>query len=106
MLEPKVFAFRAVLNLCVSYTSTHEITSAIQAVVKGVEEGRLSPKCGLVKRLAVFFPPAYLQVETTRSEIDSYVLEKCLYTSECHEVDLLIRTSGEIRLSDFMLWQV
>ena len=33
------------------------------------------------------------------------VFERCLYTLECPPVGLLIRTSGETRLSDFMGWQ-
>ena len=40
------------------------------------------------------------------SDISEDLFEKCLYTSHCREVDLLIRTSGEIRLSDFLMWEV
>ena len=42
------------------------------------------------------------------SEITGNILESCLYTNGSpfsSKVDLLIRTSGEVRLSDFMLWQ-
>lgn len=39
------------------------------------------------------------------SDISTSVLEQSLYTRSCPPMDLLIRTSGEIRLSDFMLWQ-
>lgn len=39
------------------------------------------------------------------SDIDSYLIEHCLYTEESDPPDLLIRTSGEVRLSDFLLWQ-
>ena len=40
------------------------------------------------------------------SDIDETLIEKCLYTSHSFDVDLLVRTSGEVRLSDFLLWQV
>jgi len=53
-----------------------------QALVKGVQEGRLQP-----------------------SDVTEDLVSNCLYTAPCSQVDLLIRTSGETRLSDFMLWQ-
>ncbi len=40
------------------------------------------------------------------SDIDENLIDKCLYTGNSYEVDLLVRTSGEVRLSDFLLWQV
>ena len=40
------------------------------------------------------------------SDISEELLGRCLYTSQSEEPDLLIRTSGEVRLSDFLLWQV
>ena len=42
----------------------------------------------------------------TPDEIDEEKLEQELYTANQPDVDLLIRTSGEQRLSNFMLWQV
>lgn len=33
------------------------------------------------------------------------MIEDCLYTNKSYPVDLLVRTSGEVRLSDFLLWQ-
>ncbi|XP_010134487.1 PREDICTED: dehydrodolichyl diphosphate synthase isoform X2 [Buceros rhinoceros silvestris] len=47
-------------------------------------------------------------VQATRSynnDVSESLLEKCLYTSNSPDPDLLIRTSGEVRLSDFLLWQ-
>ena len=41
----------------------------------------------------------------SKRDINETLIEKCLYTGNSHEVDLLVRTSGEVRLSDFLLWQ-
>jgi undecaprenyl diphosphate synthase len=38
-------------------------------------------------------------------EIDESDIERNLYTSDLPELDLLIRTSGELRLSNYLLWQ-
>ncbi|KAG0265811.1 cis-prenyltransferase [Actinomortierella ambigua] len=73
---------RAILNMCFPYTSREELTMATKALVEGVEANELDP-----------------------SDITSSVLEQSLYTRSCPPMDLLIRTSGENRLSDFMLWQ-
>lgn len=40
------------------------------------------------------------------SDVSEALLSQCLYTSSSPNPDLLIRTSGEVRLSDFLLWQV
>ena len=39
-------------------------------------------------------------------DITAEMIERCLGTGDDEELDLLVRTSGEIRLSDFLLWQV
>ncbi|XP_006883547.1 PREDICTED: dehydrodolichyl diphosphate synthase isoform X3 [Elephantulus edwardii] len=47
-------------------------------------------------------------VQTTKnynSDISESLLDKCLYTNHSPHPDILIRTSGEVRLSDFLLWQ-
>ena len=67
--------FRSVLNICFPYTSRQEMAHAASEALANTTGG--SP-----------------------SAIDDH-----LYTADCPPVDLLIRTSGEIRLSDFMLWQ-
>ena len=40
------------------------------------------------------------------SDISEALLEQCFYSSETSDPELLVRTSGEVRLSDFLLWQV
>ena len=42
----------------------------------------------------------------TINEIDENIFEKNLYTKDIPPVDLLIRTSGEMRISNFLLWQI
>ncbi|XP_076719289.1 dehydrodolichyl diphosphate synthase complex subunit DHDDS isoform X3 [Callospermophilus lateralis] len=70
------------LNVCFAYTSRHEITNAVREMAWGVEQGLLDP-----------------------SDISESLLDKCLYTNHSPHPDILIRTSGEVRLSDFLLWQ-
>lgn len=73
---------RAVLNVCFAYTSRDEICAAMREVAEGVQ-------LGLIRD----------------SDVSEDLMEKCLYTSQSPHPDLLIRTSGEVRLSDFLLWQ-
>jgi len=73
---------RAILNVCFCYTSREEISTAIREIAHGVKEGKLRA-----------------------SDCSEELIEKCLYTNKSPHPDLLIRTSGEVRLSDFMLWQ-
>ena len=40
------------------------------------------------------------------SDINEMMIEQCLYSNKARDVDLVIRTSGEVRLSDFLMWQV
>ena len=40
------------------------------------------------------------------SDVSEQLIEQCLYTSRSPPPDMLIRTSGEVRFSDFLLWQV
>jgi len=72
----------AVLNVCCPYTSREEITSSLRAIVTEVENGELDVE-----------------------DIDEGTIEERLYTKGCPRPDLLIRTSGVRRLSDFLLWQ-
>ncbi len=69
--------------LAISYGSREEIVAAARALAAAVQEGRLAPR-----------------------EIDENVFTKYLWTAGVPEPDLLIRTSGEFRLSNFLLWQM
>ncbi|RLV93557.1 Dehydrodolichyl diphosphate synthase complex subunit RER2 [Spathaspora sp. JA1] len=71
---------RAVLNVCFPYTSRDEITHSIQETVQQSTE----------------FPEMTINQET---------LDNNLYTKDSPKLDLLVRTSGTSRLSDFLLWQ-
>ena len=71
------------LILALSYGSQKEILNAVKEISSKVKSGEL-----------------------TEEEITEEVFEKHLYTKEFPPVDLLIRTSGEVRISNFLLWQI
>ena len=71
------------LNLCISYSSRAEITRAARQLAEEVAAGRLDP-----------------------ADIDEEALARRLYTAPWPDPDLLIRTSGEMRISNFLLWQL
>ncbi|MEW5928401.1 MAG: isoprenyl transferase [Gemmatimonadota bacterium] len=71
------------LNLAVSYGSRGEIVRAAQRLAERVRAGTLAPE-----------------------EIDESAFAAELYTARDPDPDLLIRTSGEHRISNFMLWQL
>jgi undecaprenyl diphosphate synthase len=71
------------LVLALSYGSREEITHAVRSIASGVAAGRISPE-----------------------EIDGQLVSQHLYTRDIPDPDLLIRTSGEMRLSNFLLWQI
>jgi undecaprenyl diphosphate synthase len=71
------------LNLAISYGGRAEIVQAAQRLAERVRRGTLLP-----------------------AEIDESLFSEYLYTAECADPDLLIRTSGEFRISNFMLWQL
>ena len=71
-----------VLNLALSYGSRAEMVGAVQGIARRVAAGELNP-----------------------DEIDENLIGAGLQTADLPEVDLIIRTSGEARLSNFLLWQ-
>lgn len=71
-----------VLNICFDYGSQTEITEAVKLIAEDVKKGSLEPK-----------------------DITKEMIEENLYTKDLPKLDLLIRPSGEVRLSNFLLWQ-
>jgi len=71
------------LNLMISYSGRSEILRAVARLIERVQAGTLSS-----------------------SSIDESTFESELYTAGLPDPDLLIRTSGEQRISNFMLWQL
>jgi len=71
------------LVLALSYGSRSEIVDAARAIAAKAKTGELDP-----------------------AEVDEAMLSEHLHTSHLPDPDLLIRTSGEMRLSNFLLWQM
>lgn len=88
-------------NVCFAYTSTHEITSAIRTAI----HERLHPAVPSTSPEDSGKVQLMSRVEEEEGEISEEDLERCLLTYGSADLDMIIRTSGEIRLSDFMLWQ-
>ena len=72
-----------VLSLALSYGGRQEISSAIQKIAEEVESGNLHA-----------------------GDVTEELISDFLYTSGMPDPDLLIRTSGEYRISNFLLWQI
>lgn len=71
------------LILALNYGSRNEITNAVKAITEQIKEGQLNPE-----------------------DVNEALIENHLYTSDLPDPDLLIRTSGEKRLSNYLLWQL
>lgn len=74
---------RGTLTLALSYGARAEITTAVRAIAEEVRNGRLDS-----------------------DEISEQTVSAHLYTADLPDPDLLIRTAGEYRLSNFLLWQL
>src|SRR5690606_31486013 len=71
------------LILALSYGGRTEIVEAARSIATGVQQGIIDP-----------------------AEINEKLISQHLYTGNMPDPDLLIRTSGEMRLSNFLLWQI
>ena len=74
---------RMTLNLALSYSGRWEMIKAIKDVVKKVSEGEINP-----------------------NDISEETISDSLDTKNIPDPDLVIRTSGEFRVSNFLLWQI
>ena len=72
-----------VLTLALSYGARQEILRAVQEISHKVKNNIISVE-----------------------NVDDNIINKHLYTQNLPDVDLLIRTSGEVRISNFLLWQI
>ncbi len=72
---------RLTLNIAFNYGGRSEIVAAVKDIARAAQEGRLQA-----------------------DQIDEAMISRMLWTSESPEPDLVIRTSGELRLSNFLLW--
>lgn len=71
------------LQIAINYGARNEITYAVKNIVSDVKSGKLDTE-----------------------NIDEKLISSYLYTSEIPDPDLLIRTSGENRISNYLLWQI
>ena len=74
---------RMTLTLALSYSSRWEIVNAVRKIAGQVSQGKLEAEA-----------------------IDQRLFESCLETPDMPDPELLIRTSGEYRVSNFLLWQI
>ena len=71
------------LILALSYGGRQEIVEGVRAIASKAKAGKLEP-----------------------AEINEQIISQHLYTHQYPDPDLLIRTSGELRVSNFLLWQI
>jgi undecaprenyl diphosphate synthase len=71
------------LNLAVNYGGRSELVDAVREIGRRIVEGELSP-----------------------AEVDEGTIAEHLYTAGLDDPDLLVRTAGELRISNFLLWQI
>ncbi len=73
---------KAVVNIAVNYGGRNEIVEGVREIARKVQSGEISP-----------------------DSIDEDMISNSLYTSGLPDPDLIIRPSGELRLSNFLTWQ-
>ncbi len=83
LMEESSHDYKMTLTIALSYGSREEILAAVKKTVSLVVEGKISV-----------------------DEIDEEYFSSALYTADIPDPDLIIRTSGEQRISNFLLWQI
>lgn len=81
--ETRQNKIKMVLTLALSYGSRQEITSAVRKIAQKVVKNEIKPE-----------------------NIDEKLISESLYTFDMPDPDLVIRTSGEYRISNYLLWQI
>jgi undecaprenyl diphosphate synthase len=71
------------LNLAVNYGGRSELVDAVRSICKQIAAGQMKP-----------------------GDVDENVIADHLYTAGLDDPDLLVRTAGELRISNFLLWQI
>ena len=71
------------LALALNYGSRTEITDAVRSIAQQVQDGKMDP-----------------------SQITEHIVANHLYTAGMPDPDLMIRTAGEMRVSNYLLWQI
>jgi undecaprenyl diphosphate synthase len=74
---------RMTLNLALSYSGRLELINAIKSISNNVKNGLINPE-----------------------QIDEEMVNRFLFTQDMPDPDLLIRSGGEYRISNFLLWQI
>ena len=86
--EKTAHCTQMVVNFCINYGGRAEILDAVNAILQEAEAGKQSGK------------------RKIGASISESTFVKHLYSPAMRDVDLLIRTSGEQRISNFLLWQL
>jgi undecaprenyl diphosphate synthase len=72
-----------IVNVALNYSGRTEMVDAVRGIIEEIKDGKINPE-----------------------DIDEQLISQHLYTNQVPDPDLLIRTSGELRISNFLLWQL
>ncbi|KAL3484785.1 putative undecaprenyl diphosphate synthase-domain-containing protein [Aspergillus germanicus] len=86
-----------IVNFCVGYTAREEITTAMRRTVADCTLAGTDSSSGSSSSSST--------ASTSSDSINVDSLSENMYTAGCPPLDMIVRTSGERRLSDFLLWQ-